>query len=161
MSVGKKIPLKTIVLCGLLVGTLDILSAFVDYYISTGKTTVEKILYYISTGLVGKDATAGGTGYAVLGLALHYVIAFAFTFFFFWLYSKTDVLAKNRIVTGVVYGLFIWVVMNLIVVRLSYIPTNPISQIKWDKALKGTLILICMIGLPLSFIAYSASWKKE
>ncbi|MEI9956619.1 MAG: hypothetical protein WDM90_10035 [Ferruginibacter sp.] len=56
MLAGNKIPLKTIVLSGLLVGTLDILSAFADYYISYNKTSVEKVLYYIAGGLVGKDA---------------------------------------------------------------------------------------------------------
>jgi uncharacterized membrane protein YagU involved in acid resistance len=68
---------------------------------------------------MGKQAFAGSSGIALLGLLCHYIIAFSFSFFFFWLYVKTSLLLKNRVVTGIVYGLFIWLVTTLIVVPLS------------------------------------------
>jgi uncharacterized membrane protein YagU involved in acid resistance len=147
----KKISLATILLSGLLVGTLDILSAFVDFYISRGKNPTV-ILNYIASAAVDKTTSAGTSG-ALLGLLFHYVIAFAFTFFFFWLYSKTDLLSKNWIVTGILYGLFIWIIVNQVVLRFTNLTVPPISKIDPMKALKAALILICMIGLPLSYIA--------
>ena len=160
----KKIPVQTILLSGLLVGTLDILAAFVDYYIATGKDPVTIpgiILKYIASGLFGKEAFAGGAIYIWLGLLLHYIIAFVFTFLFFWLYSRISLLSKSWVLTGVVYGLFIWCIMNLIVVPSSSAPHKPLSAMEFTKALKSALILIVMIGLPLAFIAGRAKGKKE
>jgi uncharacterized protein YacL len=151
---------KTILLSGLLVGTLDILSAFVDVYIATGKNPVV-VLNYISRGVFGKtDFTSTDTA-ALLGLLFHYIIAFAFTLFFFWLYARMEWMRKNWFVSGVVYGIFTWVVMNLIVVRLSNIPTAALSAMQPMKVLKSALILIFMIGLPLSLIANLASRKNS
>jgi len=155
-----KFPAKTILLSGLLVGTLDILSAFVDYYTATGKNPLA-ILPYIASGVFGKSVlTDASTGMMVMGLLFHYFIAFSFTVFFFWLYSKTRLLPANWILSGFVYGIFIWVIMNLIVVQLSGVPHGPVSAMKFNKIIKSALILICMIGLPLSFIAHTWSPYK-
>ena len=87
MDATKKIPLKTILLSGLLVGTLDILAACTDFYIARGKNPVA-VLNYVASGIIGKTAFSGGSGVALLGLLCHFIIAFSFTGFFFWLYSK-------------------------------------------------------------------------
>ena len=135
---------------GLIVGTLDILSAFIYYYIKTGKTNFLVIFKFIASGIFGKDAGAGGTGMIVAGFILHYAIAFSFTIFFFWVYPKVNVMSKNRIVTGIVYGLFVWALMNLVVVPLSNTVHRPF---KIEGALINMGILIVCIGLPLSFMA--------
>ena len=135
---------------GLIVGTLDIRSAFIYYYIKTGKTNFLVIFKFIASGIFGKDAGAGGTGMIVAGFILHYAIAFSFTVFFFWVYPKVNVMSKNRIVTGIVYGLFVWALMNLVVVPLSNTVHRPF---KIEGALINMGILIVCIGLPLSFMA--------
>jgi len=144
--------LKTILLAGLCVGTLDILAALADYYISTGKNP-GVVLKFIASGVFGRKAFSGGINMILLGLFFHFIIAFSFTVLFFWLYPKIKLLSKNRIATGIVYGIFIWLVMNLIVVPMSQTP--PHSH-KIEKIIKAILILIVMIGLPLSFIAHRA-----
>jgi len=154
----KKISLTTILLSGLLVGTLDILAAFVDFYISRGKNPLV-ILNYIAGAAVDKT-TAAGTGGALIGLLFHYTIAFSFTILFFWLYARINWLSKNWIVTGIVYGLFIWLMVNQVILRFTNLTVPPINKIDIMKASKAALILICMIGLPLSFIAHNASRKK-
>ena len=141
--------LKPILLSGLIVGTLDILSAIVDYYISTGKNP-SGIFKYLASAILGNDAFEGGEGVIILGLVLHYVIAFSFTIFFFYLYSKMNWMRTNRVIVGVLYGIFVWVIMNRVVVPLSLTPKGPF--LPW-KAVKAALILICMIGLPLAFLA--------
>ncbi len=152
--INKRALLPTILWTGLLAGTLDISSAFVDYYTATGKNPLW-ILKYIASGIYGPAAlTDPGAGVMALGLFLHYLIAFSFTFFFFWIYPKIPLLAKNRIVTAILYGLFIWMVMNLVVLQLSAAPHAPLNKLNPLKALKGALILITMLGLPLSFSAY-------
>jgi hypothetical protein len=147
-----KFPLRVILLSGLLVGTLDILSAFVDVYIS-GKAPL-LVLNFVAMGAFGKTTLSTGITGEIFGLLFHYIIAFAFTFLFFALYTRSEIMRRSWVITGIVYGIFIWIIMNLIVVRLSRIPSRPLSAIQLKNVLKGGLILITMIGLPLSFIAH-------
>lgn len=139
---------KIILFAGFLVGSLDILSAFVDYYIRSGKGP-EDILKFVASGVFGATAFSGGAMIIFLGLLFHYIIAFCFTLIFFWLYPRLPLLRKNIIVTAVLYGLFIWLVMNLAIVPLSSAPKTPFPLF---KIVKGMLILICLIGLPLAII---------
>ena len=146
-----------IIQAGLLVGTLDILSAFTYYFIKTGETHFFDVFKFIASGIYGKEAFSGGNRMIVAGLILHYVIAFAFTIFFFWLYPKTKLTSKNKIVTGAIYGVFIWTFMNLIVVPLSNVAHRPFHMV---NAIINIIILIVCIGFPLSFIATSFYKKK-
>jgi uncharacterized membrane protein YagU involved in acid resistance len=53
--------------------------------------------------------------------------------------------------TGVVYGIFIWLVMNLIVVPLSNTGSWPFTI---DNAVINATILSACIRLPLSYLAH-------
>lgn len=145
-----------IIKAGVIVGTLDILTASIYSFIKTGSSPLN-ILKYIASAIIGKEAFSGGNRMILLGLILHYVIAFAFTIFFFWLYPKIRAFSKNIILTGTIYGIFIWVVMNLVVVPLSNIPNRPFNYV---NAIINAIILVACIGIPLSFMAHS-SYKKE
>lgn len=59
-------------------------------------------------------------------------------------------MSGNKIVVGVLYGILIGMIMNFIVVPLSLTPKMPYQGL---KVVKAFLILICMIGLPLVFLA--------
>jgi hypothetical protein len=113
-----------IIKAGVIVGTLDILAAFIYYFIKTGGKNPIDILKFIASGIFGKEAYSGGKMMILSGLILHYVIAFTFTIFFFWLFPKITIFSKYKILAGVSYGIFIWVVMNLVVVPLSNIPNR-------------------------------------
>ena len=141
--------LKTIAWVGLLAGTLDISFACLQVYIMRG-TTPEIVLRYIASGAFGKAAFSGGWGMPLVGLLFHYIIAYSFTILFFILYPAIRVMSKSVVATAIVYGIFIFVVMNLLVVPLTKIPA---STFHLDKALMATAILIVAIGLPLSFFA--------
>jgi len=141
--------LTAIIAAWLVAGTLD-LSAAVTQTIIMGRDPL-KMLQYISSGLLGKDAFAGGITYSFLGIALHYFIALMWTILFFLVYPKMEWLSQNRVVTGILYGTFVWLIMNRIVVPLSRIPGGPFNL---KNALIGLSIIIVAIGLPLSFMAY-------
>jgi hypothetical protein len=149
--------LNAILLLGLIVGSLDISSAIVDYYIATGKGPAG-IFKYISSAILDKEAFSGGTGTLLLGLFLHYLIAFLFTIFFVLLYVKTNLFRRNKFLVGVLYGVFIWAVMNFIIVPISHTPKGPF--VLW-KSIKAMLILIFMIGLPLAFLTGRFLKKHE
>lgn len=140
---------KTIALSGLLVGSLDIIAALVQFYSKTGKDPLI-VLKYIASAVVGKEAFSGGNPMAIVGLLLHFVIAFAWTIFFFWIYPKLKLQTMNRVLTGVLYGIFIWLIMTRIIVPMTKVTT---SGFDWKQAGIAASILIAAIGLPLSFIA--------
>ncbi len=144
-----------IIKAGALVGTLDITSAFIYYFIKTGNNPLY-ILKLVASGLLGSQALLGGSEMLILGLLLHYLIAFSFTAFFFWIYSKTQFFFQHRILTGVLYGLFVYTIMNLIIVPLSKIPARTFTV---SNTLINMAILIICIGIPLSLMATKFSKK--
>jgi uncharacterized membrane protein YagU involved in acid resistance len=141
---------KTILLAGLLVGSLDIIAALVNFYSKTGKDP-QIVLKYIASAVVGKEAFAGGTAMSAKGLLFHFLIAFIWTIFFFLIYPKLKILSVNRIVTGIIYGIFIWAIMSQVVVPMS---KASVRAFDLKQAIIDVLILIGAIGLPMSFIAY-------
>lgn len=140
---------KTILLSGLLVGSLDIIAALVQFYSKTGKDPLI-VLKYIASAVFGKSAFSENS-MVVWGLLLHFLIAFIWTIFFFLIYPKLKLLSWNRIVTGIIYGIFIWIIMTQVVVPISK-ATAGAFNIK--NAIIAVLILIAAIGIPLSFIAH-------
>ena len=148
---------KTVVLSGLLVGTLDITAALVNFYNKTGKDPLI-VLKYIASAVVGKEAGySGGDKMAALGLLLHFMVAFIWTIFFFFIYPKLKILSVNRILTGFVYGIFIWFIMSHVVVPMTKVSGGAFNL---KDAVIASLILVGAIGLPLSFIAYRYFKRK-
>jgi hypothetical protein len=137
---------KAIFITGLIAGTLDIIAAIVS-----SQANPIRLLQFIASAAVGREeAFAGGTPMALLGLLFHYIIAYSWTTLFFLLYPRVPVLQKNKYVVGLLYGVVVWLVMNLLVLPMSQIVQR---EFNWAGALKGTVILMLMIGLPISIMA--------
>jgi hypothetical protein len=140
--------LKTILLAGFTAGTLDITAAIV----LLGNMKAVPILKYIASGVFGKDAFAGGTEMALLGLLFHYMIAFSFAIAYFLIFPYLPpLLKKHKILSGLLYGIVVWIVMNLVVVPMTQVPRGPITL---ESALLNMAILMVCIGLPISFIVH-------
>ena len=133
----------------ILVGTLDILAASIQFYLKTNKGPAP-IFKFIASGIFGKDAFSSGNSMILFGLLFHFFIAFIFTIFFFWISDKIPAILKLKLVTGILYGVFIWTVMNLLVLPISNVPK---SSFNFTNAIIGMMILIICIGIPLSLIA--------
>ena len=146
--VYRRNPLPWILAAGFVAGTLDITAACTQYYIKTGKGPAG-VLRYVASGIFGRPALSGGDAMAAWGLLFHYLIAFLFTIFFFLVYPRIPLLSKNKVVTGLVYGLVVWAVMNLVVVPISAVPQGPF-KLK-NAAIAATILMFC-IGLPISLI---------
>jgi hypothetical protein len=138
---------KPVLFTGLLAGTLDALGP-----ILVNKINPAVMFKYIASGAFGAErAFAGGTDMVILGVLFHYFIAYAWTILFFVLYPVILLARKNRLITGVLYGIFVWIIMNKVVIPLSQIQQGPFNI---QGALTGAAILIVAIGLPISFLAY-------
>ena len=145
---SKNFRLKEILLAGLLVGTFDIVAACIQFYLKTGKGP-EPVLKYIASAVFNKEAyTANGMW--VWGLLFHFVIAIAFTALFFWLANKIPVILSNKILTGVIYGIFVWSTMQFLILPFTAIS---VSLPSLQNALLAIGILVLCIGWPLTFFA--------
>jgi len=145
--------------CGLLVGTLDILAAFANAYISFEVGPIS-VLKYIASALFGATAINGGTDMVIYGLLMHYAIAYFFTALYFFLYPRLGGATQNSILIGVMYGLFIWLLMNLVVVPFTKIPH---SHMHVPQTIINIIILMVMIGVPLSILTnnfYTSKTKR-
>ena len=138
-------PLKTILLAGFVAGSLDLLAAIVIL----AKMNAGGVLKYIASAIYGKDAFAGGTSMMVTGLLIHFLIAFTFAVCYFLIYPKITFCKNYPVASGLLFGIIVWVIMNLVAVPLTNVNAAPF---KWDKALLNMAILMVMIGLPISLI---------
>jgi hypothetical protein len=138
----------TILIAGLVVGTLDILCACTQTLIN-GRNPVG-MLKFIASGIFGPEVLTGPDIYAAYGLFFHFCIAMLWTIIFFFLYPRIPLMRKNNIMTGIVYGIFVQIMMSQVVLQLANTPPLPFR-------LKGQLIaagiLIAAIGIPLAFFA--------
>ena len=138
--------LRTIAITGLIVGAMDITSAII-IAISRG-STVTRLLQFVASGLIGQKAFAGGTATAVLGLGLHFLIAFCLVAVFYAASRRLGFMLRRAVLAGLVYGLIVFGVMNLIVL--------PLSAAKPRHSLTGDLIQIgihmFVIGLPTALL---------
>lgn len=141
--------LKTIIQTGLLAGTLDGLAAALLYSIPTGKDPLN-VFRFIASGVFGKEAFAGGVAMAMYGIFFHYVIATGWTVLFFLAYPRLPLLSKNKIVTGLLYGVFVWLMMNLVVLPLSNVPMGGEREV--TDIIKGMVVLMICIGIPISWL---------
>jgi hypothetical protein len=152
MASTKKITgslIRAILLTGLLVGLLDGLAAIIQYTINGG-TKPGSVFKYIATAVFGKKAYSGGTPMVAWGVFFHLLIAILFTAFFFLALARIRWVQENKLLAGVLYGIFVWIVMTRLVIPLSLL-TQPQFDIK--KALIAVTILIVCIGIPVSLLA--------
>ena len=140
----------TIFLSGLIAGTLDILAALIIYDLILKKTTSVKILQSIASGIFKKEAYLGGSQMALYGLLLHYFIALTFAWFYFTIYPYFNFLKKKTVLSGILYGIFVWIIMNLVVLPTVF-PSLPEKHLDFPLIL-SMLILIFCIGIPIALI---------
>ncbi|HEY0741621.1 MAG TPA: hypothetical protein VGD40_09165 [Chryseosolibacter sp.] len=146
MTIKIKDSFRWIAFTTLIVGTLDAVAAIVVY-----QADPFRLFQFISSGALGREtAFGGGVGSFLLGVFFHYFIAACWTTLFVLLYDKIQWIRFNKLVAGLVYGLVIWVVMNMIVLKLSRIDaaTPPIKQI-----VIGATILVFAVGLPIALLS--------
>jgi len=150
--------LKTILLAWITAGCLDLLAAVTVYSFIMKRVTGLRLLQGIARGALGNSAYEGGIATALAGVGFHFVIAFCFTVFYFFFFPYIPFLKKQRVISGLLYGIFVWCVMNLAVLPLLNISVIPT---KWASISRGAVILMFCIGLPISLIVSRYYLSKE
>ncbi len=141
--------LKVIFIAGLLAGSLDIIAACANAYISNSNSTPDKVLCFIASGVFGKKAFTESSIMVAWGLLFHFIIATGFAALFVLAAQMMRFLTRHHVISGLLYGLLVWLIMNRVIVPLSETPPQPFA---WKKAIIAMLILIFMAGLPIAWV---------
>jgi hypothetical protein len=136
---------KAIVSAGTICGIMDITAALVVYGTIGAKPL--RLLQGIAGGVLGPRTYTGGIATAVLGLALHFVIAFGAATVFFIASRGIRSLLDHAVVSGVLYGIVVYFFMQRVVIPLSRANHNPFSL---KFMIIGIIIHIFCVGLPIA-----------
>jgi hypothetical protein len=140
--------IQTIVLAGFVAGAVDLLAALASY-VSQG-ATVEGILKYIASGLLGATALQSGMAMAGLGLLCHFALTTGMAAVFLLAALPMRSLTARPWFWGSVYGVLTWAAMVYIVVPASAVSGWKLPQ-GWS-IVSGLLSHIFYVGVPIAHI---------
>jgi len=140
--------LSRLLLAGLVTGIADGLFSSVLSVAFYG-STVARLFRGVASVLLGPDALQGGTRTALIGILMHFGVAFAWSAVFLILYECSQWIRSQRvIVLAAIYGPLVWMVMSLIVIPLlAHRP--PSITIRWWIQFFGHMLFV---GFPIAAI---------
>jgi Na+/alanine symporter len=138
---GKGNALLAIAIGGLIAGTLDFTQACILFG--------WKIPLVIAAGLLGSQAFHGGVGTYVLGVLLHFFIAFSAAAVYYAASRRLRFLTEHPLVCGLFFGAAVEEVMNLVVLPLSALRAQ--GPYTLHDLILGLLVHMVVVGLPISF----------
>jgi hypothetical protein len=134
---------------GLSAGVLDFIGACVTN--APRGVTPLRIAQSIASGLLGRAAFDGGYKTAVLGAALHFVIALGAATVFGLACLKLRWLLEHPYLSGAMFGIAVYWFMQLIVLPLSAIPFK--QSFAWRGVITGLIVHVLCVGLPIALVA--------
>jgi len=138
--------LSAILIGGTIAGACDITYA-ITFWAFRG-VSATRVLQSVASGLLGAPAFNGGLQTAALGLVLHFFIALSAAAIFYIVSKALPMLTRHPVISGILYGLAIYAVMNLVVLPLSAFPRKvtfpPLATTT------GLFVHMFLIGLPIS-----------
>ena len=137
---------------GFVAGVLDLAYVFVFHGLRGVSAT--SILQSIASGLLGVSAFKGGFRTALLGVALHFIIALGAALTYWAASRRLTFLRSNAIVCGLLYGFAIYCFMEWVVLPLSAAPQFKTTSLTIASNLAAHA---CLIGLPIALFARRVS----
>ena len=137
----------TLILTGIVAGTADALAAVINAYVSN-EVGPTRVFQYIASGVFGRQAFEKNS-MAIWGVIFHYLIATSWTFLFLLLYNRLKLQRLGIWLNSLLYGVFIWLMMNNVVLPLSNVPRGSPTVMKMIIA---ALILVVAVGFPISYM---------
>lgn len=155
-NVSRSDAFYTVMWAGLISGLLDGIAACTVFYLKQGFSPAE-VMKFIATGVYGAKAFTGGPAMVVVGISLHFFIAFVISWVYFAVFPNFRVLNSKPVLSGFVFGALVWIVMNVIVIPLTQVPPAPFEA----KAVMVSLVWhMILVGLPISIITKKAFNNK-
>jgi hypothetical protein len=148
-----------VILCGgLVAGTLDLTAACVTSWLRAGVSPV-RVMQSVASGLLGAASYTGGAKTAVLGVALHFLIATTATVVFYFASRSLKFMVARPVIAGLLYGVAVYVFMNFVVLPLSAFPQRAAPPL--SGRIIGMLIIMFCIGLPIALITSRVTQPRE
>jgi len=151
---------ETIGFGGLAIGILDFFDATLFFGLYLG-LPFQRLWQSVSSGLLGTDtARAGGWSTAVLGIFLHFVVAFCIATVYYFAARNIPFLIRHPIISGLAYGVVAHLVMNFVVIPLSAI--GRVGTYTVPTFLNSIIGHALLVGLPVALIAaWSATRRRN
>ena len=131
---------------GLACGVLDITQAMIAFYFQADVKPI-RIWQSVASGLLGADAYKGGLKTAVLGGALHFLIAFTAAAVFYVASRWLPFLTEQAVISGLLYGEAVWLFMHFVVLPLSAAHRSPLNA---AAIITGPIGHMFLVGLPIA-----------
>lgn len=132
--------LRPILVGGFLAGTFDLTAAFISFGLGVPRA--------IAGGLLGRGALHGGAGTWILGVILHYFIAFSAAAIYCLSSRRLEFLKSHWLVCGIFYGIAVFLVMQFVVLPLCAL--HSMGPYQYRGLVQGLLVHMIIIGLPIS-----------
>lgn len=129
------------------VSVLDILKPLLFTVARGGSAT--RVLQSIASGALGREAYQGGLATALLGLGLHFFIAFTVFAVYYFASRSLPILVSRALVLGSLYGVAVHCFMQFVVIPLSAIGPLKLSL---GVFFEGLLTHIVCVGLPTGLV---------
>lgn len=142
--------LSRFVRAGLLTGVIDGLFSSV-LSVAFYDSTVTRLFQGVASVLLGKEALEGGVSAALIGVLMHFGVAFGWSAVFLFLAQRSAWIRRvlgsrfGVVKVAAVYGPFVWMVMSLVVIPLL-LHRPPTINARWWTQLIGHFPFV---GLPI------------
>jgi hypothetical protein len=140
-------PGAAIFYAGLLCGVMDISAAFITWY--PKGIMPARILRGVAAGALGPKSMSGGWHTALLGLAIHFFIAFTAATVFYIVSRKLTFMVRQPFIYGPVYGVLVYTFMYWVVMPLSARPPGKFSL--FNTVIAIITHIIC-VGTPIALV---------
>ena len=108
-----------------------------------------RIPLVIAGGLLGPQAFQGGASTYILGVFLHFLIAFSAAAIYYGASRRLAFLKEHPLVCGLFYGIAVELVMSYIVLPLSALHAK--GPYNLHDVLLGLAVHMVVVGLPISY----------
>ena len=99
--------------------------------------------------MLGSSALRGGWPTALLGLGLHFVIAFGAAIVYYVASRFIRVLRDRPIICGLIYGALVYLFMNYVVLPFSAVAKNPRPP-SLPVLINAVAAIMFLVGLPIA-----------
>ena len=141
---------RPVALATLVAGTLDLSAACISAWLRTGATP-DVIFRAVASGPFGDAAQGGGAGMAVAGVLVHYGIMAVIAAVFVLAASRIGKLPEEPLRWGLLYGVGVYIVMELIVLPLRWPAAFPKTDA--SHVLLALAFMTMCVGVPIALIA--------
>lgn len=142
-----------------MIGTADAVVYHLIVSSLIGGHSLIVVYQYIASGALGSAAFEGGVPTALLGLFFHFVISLAVAAVFILSADRIPLLRRHAIVGSLVYGVGVFIVMNMIVLPLTAVPPLPAPTM--PELIVNILDHVLIVGLPLGILVRRAATPNQ